>query len=304
MPIKIPNQLPSKKILTRENIFTISEKRAQQQDIRPLEVVILNLMSTKIETETQLARLLGNTPLQVNFTLLTTKSYHPKNTPAEHLISFYKTFDDICNQKFDGLIVTGAPVEHLNWQDVEYWDELKKIFKWSLSNVHSSFFICWGAQAALQYFHKIPKHILPEKKFGVFCHSICKKNAMLLRGFDDEFWVPVSRHTEMSREDLAKVSSLEILAESRESGVFLVRNKSRRQIFSFNHPEYDAETLKNEYERDCKKLPENYFPSDNLTKKPRVRWRAHANLLFSNWLNYYVYQQTPFDLSRIKKKNS
>lgn len=305
MPIKIPNNLPAKKILERENIFVMPESRAATQDIRPLEVALLNLMPTKIETETQIARVLGNTSIQVNLTLLTTKTYQPKHVAKEHLLSFYQTFDDVKHRKFDGLIVTGAPIELLDWHEVEYWHELTQIFEWSLRNVFSSFFICWGAQAALQHFHKIPKYELPEKKFGVFSHRVSTLNQILLRGFDDEFWVPVSRHTETRRADVEKVKDLQILSESNEAGLYLVRHKKRRQIFAFNHAEYEAETLKNEYERDLKKdlkigVPANYFPNDNPKAPPLVRWRAHANLLFSNWLNYYVYQETPYELEKIK----
>ena len=301
MPITIPNNLPAKKLLEQENIFVMGEKRAAKQDIRPLEIALLNLMPTKVETETQLARVLGNTPLQVNLTLLTTNSYQPKHTSKQHLISFYKTFADIKDKKFDGLVVTGAPVELLDWSEVKYWDELKQIFDWSVTNVCSSLFICWGAQAALQHFHKVPKHELAQKKFGVFSHRVKKKNAILLRGFDEEFWVPVSRNTETRTEDLKKVKDLEILADSKDSGVYLVRNKKRKQIFAFNHPEYDRETLLTEFERDRAKgknfsEPENYFDEKG---QPLMRWQAHTTLLFSNWLNYYVYQETPFDLSKI-----
>jgi homoserine O-succinyltransferase/O-acetyltransferase len=301
VPIRIPNNLPAKKLLAKENIFVMDEKRAAKQDIRPLEIAILNLMPTKIETETQLARALGNSPIQVNLTFLTTESYRPKNISEKHLVDFYQTFDEVKSRKFDGLIVTGAPVENLDWQEVQYWDELKRIFDWSLMNVYSSLFICWGAQAALQYFHKVPKHPLPTKKFGVFSHSLRKKNAILLRGFDEKFWVPVSRHTETREADLKKVKDLEILSDSAEAGVYLVRNKKRRQIFAFNHPEYDRETLQKEFERDRAKNPnfpepKNYF---NKNHKPVMRWQAHTTLLFSNWLNYYVYQETPFDLSKI-----
>ncbi|MCF7846174.1 MAG: homoserine O-succinyltransferase [Candidatus Peribacteraceae bacterium] len=302
MPIKIPDRLPAKKSLERENIFVMPEKRAAKQDIRPLEIAILNLMPTKVETETQLARVLGNTPLQVNLTFLTTESYRPKHISEKHLVNFYQTFDDVKSRKFDGLVVTGAPVELLDWRAVKYWDELRKIFDWSLTHVYSTFFICWGAQAALQHFHKVPKHVLPQKKFGVYLHKVRKRNAILLRGFDENFWVPVSRNTETRAEDLKKVPELEVLADSKEAGVYLVRNKKRHQIFAFNHPEYDRDTLLREYERDRAKdpnfpKPENYFDERG---KPKMRWQAHTTLLFSNWLNYYVYQETPFDLSAIR----
>jgi homoserine O-succinyltransferase/O-acetyltransferase len=305
MPITIPNNLPAKKLLEKENIFVMHEKRAKDQDIRPLEVAILNLMPTKIETEAQLARVLGNTPLQVNLTLLTTSSYQAKNTSKNHLRAFYKTWDEVKGRKFDGLIVTGAPIEQLKWDKVKYWDELTEIFDWSLTNVYSSFFICWGAQAALQHFHGVSKHELPKKKFGVFPHRIVEKNQILLRGFDDEFLVPVSRHTETRRKDIEKVKDLQILSESKQAGLYLVRHKKRRQVFAFNHPEYEAETLANEYKRDIKKglsidIPENYFPGNNPKAKPLMRWRAHANLIYSNWLNYYVYQGTPYDISDIR----
>lgn len=306
MPIRIPDKLPAKKTLESENIFVMTGSRATQQDIRPLEIAVLNLMPTKIETETQLARLLGSTPLQVNLTLLTTKSYKAKNTAADHLIDFYTTWDKIRDKKYDGLIITGAPVEQLDWQDVDYWQELTQILDWSLTHVHSCFFICWGAQAALQHFYGVPKHATPAKQFGIYAHKVIKKNAILLRGFDDAFWVPVSRHTETRREDIAKIKELEILAESKESGLYLLRDKKRRHIFSFNHAEYDPETLKAEYDRDIKRglsiaVPANYFPDDNPAKAPLVRWRAHAHLLFANWLNYYVYQDTPYDLGDIGK---
>lgn len=305
MPIRISDRLPTKKILADENIFVMPAGRAAQQEIRPLEVAILNLMPTKKETETQLARVLGNTPLQINLTLLTTQSYQPKNTSRNHLRTFYKTWDEVRKRKFDGLIVTGAPIEQLPWEEVKYWDELRQIFDWSLKNVYSSFFICWGAQAALQHFYGVPKHTLPRKKFGIFSHRVVAKNQILLRGFDDEFWVPVSRHTETRRADLAHIRDLQILAESTEAGMYLARHKKRRQIFAFNHPEYEADTLQKEWERDQRagkpiSLPRNYFPKNDPQNKPIVRWRAHANLLYSNWLNYYVYQETPYDLRRIR----
>ncbi len=304
MPINIPDNIPAKKLLEKENIFVMPKKRAADQEIRPLEVAILNLMPTKVETETQLARVLGNTPIQVNLTLLTTKSYQPKNTSKNHLKSFYQTWDEVKQRKFDGLIITGAPIEQLDWDEVKYWDELTEILDWSLTNVYSSFFICWGAQAALQHFHGVPKYDLPEKKFGVFPHRIVEKNQILLRGFDDEFIVPVSRHTETRRKDIEKVKDLQILSESKDAGLYLVRHKKRRQVFAFNHPEYEADTLLKEYQRDVKKglkiaPPENYFPGGDTKAKPLMRWRAHANLIYSNWLNYYVYQQTPFDISTI-----
>ncbi len=304
MPIKVPNDLPAKKTLESENIFVMTEERALRQDIRALEVAILNLMPNKIETETQLARLLGNTPLQVNLTLLTTETYRPTHVSKEHLGMFYQTWRDVRHKKYDGLIVTGAPVEHLVWEEVTYWDELTRIFDWSKTHVWSSLFVCWAAQAALYYFHGVPKHPLPEKRFGVFWHRALKRDAILLRGFDDKFLVPVSRHTETRREDIEKIRELDVLAESAESGLYIVRHKNHRQLFVFNHCEYDADTLKKEYERDIAKnlpikIPQNYFPMDDPREPPQVSWRAHANLLFSNWLNYYVYQETPYDLTEI-----
>lgn len=304
MPIKIPNNLPANEILTNENIFIMPEDRAFRQDIRPLKIAILNLMPTKIVTETQLLRLIGNSPLQVDVVLLHPKTHISKNTPEEHLSSFYKTFDEVKDQKFDGLIITGAPVEKMEFEEVDYWDELTQIMEWSLHNVYSTFHICWGAQAGLYYHFGVPKYPLNEKMFGVFPHSINRRTAKLLRGFDDEFYVPHSRHTEIKREDIEKVSDLEILSESAESGVYLVKSIEGRQIFITGHSEYDPLTLKSEYDRDVTKgldikVPNNYFPDDDPGKDPKVKWRGHANLLFANWLNYYVYQETPFDLEEL-----
>jgi len=304
MPIKIPDNLPARKKLEAENIFVMPEHRAMSQDIRPLEVVVLNLMPNKIDTETQIMRLLGNTPIQVNITLLTTASYTSKNTSEEHLLNFYQTWDEIKHRKFDGLIVTGAPIELLPWEEVAYWDELKQILDWSCSHVWSCFFICWGAQAALQHFYNIEKHELPNKKFGVFTHKKLKSNSILLRGFDDEFLVPVSRHTEVLKEDIEKDERLEILSESKDSGLYIVRDKSARRLFVFNHSEYEANSLKNEYDRDVNKnlpidVPENYFPDNDPSRQPVLSWRAHSYLLYNNWLNYYVYQSTPFDFNKI-----
>jgi len=305
MPIKIPNNLPATEILTNENIFVMTEERAIHQDIRPLRIAILNLMPTKIVTETQLLRLIGNTPIQVDVVLLHPKTHVSKNTPQEHLINFYKTFDDVKDERFDGLIITGAPVEHLPFEEVNYWDELTRIMDWSLHNVYSTFYICWGAQAGLYYHFGIPKYPLGEKMFGVFKHKVSKRNVMLLRGFDDEFYVPHSRHTEVRREDIEKVPELEILSESDEAGIYIVKTKDDRHIFVTGHSEYDALTLKSEYDRDVAKglnikVPKNYFPDDDPDKAPIVRWRGHANLLFANWLNYYVYQETPYDLSELR----
>lgn len=301
MPIKIPNNLPSSEILNNENIFVMDEKRAYHQDIRPLKIAILNLMPTKIVTETQLLRLLGNTPLQVDITLFHPQSHTSKNTPEEHLLSFYNTFDEIKEKRFDGLIITGAPVEHLDFEDVDYWDELKFIMNWSITNVTSTFHICWGAQAGLYHHYNIPKHNLDEKAFGVFSHNVNYKNEKLLRGFDDEFFAPHSRHTCVSKKDIEKIDSLKILTESHECGVHIVMSIDGKQIFVMGHSEYDPLTLKSEYDRDISNgvaisVPKNYYPDDNPIKYPIVRWRSHANLLFSNWLNYYVYQETPYML--------
>lgn len=305
MPVKIPDNLPAVEILTKENIFVMSEKRALHQDIRPLEILILNLMPTKITTEIQLLRLLGNTPLQVDVTLMHPESYQSRNTPAEHLLKFYKTFSELKDHKFDGLIITGAPVEHLRFEDVAYWDELTQIMEWSKTNVTSTFHICWGAQAGLYYHYGIPKYRLKMKQSGVFEHTANVKHCRLLQGFDDVFYAPHSRHTEIRREDIEKIEDLEILSESEEAGIYIVASKDGRQIFVTGHSEYDPLTLQSEYDRDVRKgldieLPRNYYPNDDPSKQPIVRWRAHSNLLFSNWLNYYVYQVTPYDLNEIK----
>ena len=306
MPIKIPDNLPAFEILNSENIFVMQETRAFRQDIRPLKIAILNLMPTKIVTEVQLLRQLGNTPLQVEIVLLHPKSYIPKNTPTEHLSTFYSTFDDIKDQKFDGLIITGAPIETMEFEEVAYWEELCEIMDWSQENVFSTLYICWGAQAGLYYHYGIPKYPLPAKMFGVFPHNLNVQNVKLLRGFDDVFYVPHSRHTEIKREDIIKVNELEILSESKESGVYIVRSKNDRQIFVTGHSEYDPATLKSEYDRDVNlgldiEIPKNYYTDDDPKKEPTVRWRGHSNLLFSNWLNYYVYQETPYDLNELKK---
>jgi homoserine O-succinyltransferase len=304
MPIKIPDALPAVEILNNENIFVMTEERASSQDIRPLKIIILNLMPIKITTETQLLRLIGNTPLQVEVEFIHTKTHKSKNTPHEHLINFYKTFDDIKNQKFDGMIITGAPVEQLDFYEINYWEELKEIMEWSFHNVTSTLHICWGAQAGLQYHYGIPKYPLKDKLFGVFTHTLTQKNVKLLRGFDDIFYAPHSRYTEVRKKDIEKNNNLEILSESEDAGVYIIATRNGRQIFVTGHSEYDAVTLKKEYERDIEKgisisVPRNYFPNDDATKKPIVKWKSHANLLFSNWLNYYVYQETPFDLGTI-----
>ncbi len=305
MPIKIPDNLPAAKVLNDENIFVMFEDQAYHQDIRPLNIAILNLMPTKITTETQILRLLGNSPLQVDPVLLHPKNHNSKNTPGEHLIAFYRYFEDIKDQKFDGMIITGAPVEHLEFREVDYWGELEEIMDWSVRNVFSTFYMCWGAQAGLYHHYGIPKYPLKGKLFGVFPHSVCRKNVKLFRGFDDVFYVPHSRHTEIRRSDIEKVPDLQILSESEEAGVYIVASKDERKIFATGHSEYDPLTLKSEYDRDTAKgldiqVPKNYFPDDNPSLKPIVKWRGHANLLFSNWLNYYVYQETPYDLNEIK----
>ena len=304
MPIRIPNDLPAAAQLQQENIFVMPQDRAIQQDIRPLEIVLLNLMPTKIATETQLSRLLGNTPLQVNLELMHTSTHKSKNVSEEHLLSFYKSFDELKHRKFDGMVITGAPVEKMAFEEVDYWEELCQIMEWSKTNVHSTFHICWGAQAGLYYHYGIQKHPLPEKLFGVYPHKADYKRAILLRGFDDEFYVPHSRHTTVLREDIEDVWDLRIIASSEEAGVYAVQTKGGRQIFVTGHSEYDPETLKTEYLRDKNlglpiSVPRNYFPNDDDTKDPIVRWRGHANLLFSNWLNYFVYQTTPYDIMEI-----
>lgn len=302
MPIKIPDDLPAVKTLQEENVFVMFDKRAYQQEIRPLQIVILNLMPTKIITETQILRLLGNSPIQVDIYLLRSKSHKSRNISEKHLDRFYRTFDEIRDKTFDGMIITGAPVEHLEFDEVDYWDELTEIMDWSKRNVFTTLHLCWGAQAGLVHHFKIPKYPLESKVFGVFTHWVNNKKSRLLRGFDDEFFVPHSRYTEIKKEDIAKIEALEILSESEEAGVYIVATKDRNQVFVTGHAEYDPLTLKVEYERDVKKglsidVPKNYFPGDDPAKEPIVRWRGHANLLFSNWLNYYVYQETPYDLS-------
>ena len=306
MPIKIPDNLPAVKTLTNENIFVMTENRAITQDIRPLRILILNLMPKKIETETQFARLLGNSPLQVEMELIHTKSHQSKNVAEEHLLAFYKTFDDVKNENFDGMIITGAPVEHLAFEEVDYWQELCEIMDWSKTHVHSTFHVCWGAQAGLYYHYGIQKHGVPEKMFGVFPHRVEYKNSILFRGFDDVFMVPQSRHTTVLREDIEKVWPLRILASSEETGVYAVTTKNGRQIFVTGHSEYDPDTLKNEYLRDLSQgkpisIPKNYFPNDDDTQSPLVTWRGHAHLLFSNWLNYFVYQSTPYDIKKVEE---
>ncbi len=305
MPIKIPTDLPAKKVLNSENIFTMTETRAGKQDIRPLKILLLNLMPKKVETETQLCRLLGNTPLQVELELIKISTHQIKNTSEDHMLAFYKTFDEIKNQNFDGMIITGAPVEQMPFEEVDYWPELCEIMEWSKTHVWSTFHICWGAQAGLYYHYGIKKYDLDEKLFGVYPHKVDKKGTMLFRGFDDTFMVPQSRHTTVKREDIEAVPELRILASSKEAGVYCVTTKKGRQIFITGHSEYDADTLYNEYIRDLDAgkpihMPINYFPGNKVTSRPPVTWRSSANLLYSNWLNYFVYQETPYDLEQIK----
>lgn len=304
MPIKIPRDLPAFKVLSDENIFVMNNERAGKQDIRPLKIAILNLMPKKIQTENQLLRYLSNTPLQVEIKLLQTESYRSTHTSLEHMEKFYSFFNDIKEERFDGLVITGAPVEQLEFEDVMYWEELKEIMEWGKSNVFSTLHICWGAQAGLNYHYGIPKYQLEKKMFGVFKHYINNKNADLTRGLDDMFYAPHSRHTEVKREDIEKISELEILSESEEAGIFIVANKSRRQVFITGHLEYERNTLSDEYFRDFNKgldieIPRNYFPNDNTSLTPMVTWRGSANIVFSNWLNYCVYQNTPYDLEKL-----
>ena len=304
MPIKIDNQLPARHSLELENIFVMPENRAMTQDIRPLHSIILNLMPTKIETETQILRLLSNTPLQVDVELLQVKSHVAKNVSQEHMLKFYKTFDDVKNRKFDGMIVTGAPVEMMPFEEVDYWDELCEIFDWAKTNVYSTYNICWGAQAALYYKYGVPKHILDEKLFGVFKHRPLDLYHPLLRGFSDVYYVPHSRHTETRREDIAEVKDLQILSYSDEAGVHLISDMACRNFFCTGHSEYDSDTLAKEYFRDLKKgmnikMPYNYFPDNDPRKTPPITWRGVGSLLFQNWLNYFVYQRTPYDLNSL-----
>ena len=304
MPIRIPNSLPATQTLIDENIFVMTETRALTQDIRPLQILLLNLMPTKIVTETQFARLLGNTPLQVELEFLQTATHKATHTSSDHLLAFYKVFDEIKHKKYDGMIITGAPVELMPFEQVNYWDELCEIMEWSKSHVTSTFHICWGAQAGLYYHFGIDKKQLPEKMFGVFSHKVVHKNSILFRGVDDVFYVPHSRHTTVDIEDVRKVPELKILTTSDKAGLHCCMTEGGRQIFVTGHSEYDPETLKTEYFRDKNqglpiKVPENYFPHDDDTLDPVVKWRAHANLLFSNWLNYFVYQTTPYDINEI-----
>lgn len=306
MPIKIPDGLPAKKQLESENIFVMTEKRALKQDIRPLKILLLNLMPTKIVTETQLLRLLGNTPLQVEVSFMTMSTHESKNTSPEHLVNFYQTFDEFKDKKFDGMIITGAPVELMEFEEVDYWDELCEIMEWSKTNVHSTMHICWGAQAGLYYHFGIRKHNFDKKLFGIYEHKVIRRWNKLLRGFDEYFLAPHSRYTYNKVEDVKAKPELKLLAYSAEAGMLLCSANHGRQIFITGHLEYDADTLKKEYLRDVEKgldtaPPYNYFENDNVNKAPVLKWRAHASLLFSNWLNYYVYQTTPYDIEQIKK---
>ncbi len=302
MPINIPDNLPAAKVLRNENIFVMDETRATHQDIRPQRILILNIMPVKHTTETHLLRLLSNTPLQIEIDLMHPKNHTSKNTPIEHLETFYKTFDQVKDRNYDGLIITGAPLGGVNFEDVSYWDELKVIMDWAENHVTSTLYLCWGAQAALYHFYGIPKRLLKEKLFGVFKHRVLNRKIPLVRGFDDLFPAPHSRYMHIERSDIEKVSELEIIAESDEAGIYIFGTKDGKKIFVTGHSEYDPNTLKEEYERDLAKgldikPPVNYFPNDDPSKPPLVKWRSHANLLYTNWLNYYVYQVTPFDLN-------
>lgn len=305
MPVNVPTNLPAVEELKKENIFVLDANRASSQDIRPLKIAVLNLMPLKIMTETDLLRLLSNTPLQIELDLVDTDSHDSKNTPREHIEEFYKTFDDIKGNKYDGLIITGAPVEKLEFSDVEYWEELTKIFDWAKENVTSTLYICWAAFAGLYHNYGVPKYILDKKISGVFRHHVTKKNNPIFRGFDDEFYVPHSRFTEFHKADIESIPELKILAESEESGVYIVMARNGREFYITGHAEYSPKTLDFEYHRDLEKgknpsIPVNYYPNDDVTKEPIVRWKAHANLLYSNWLNYFVYQETPYDIKAIK----
>ncbi len=307
MPLNISDNLPAVKILENENIFVMKETRAVHQDIRPLQILILNLMPVKITTETQILRLLSNTPLQVEITLIYTRMHLSKNTPKEHLDSFYKTFDDISVHRYDGMIITGAPIEHLEFEEVDYWEEMVSIMDWADTHVTSSMYICWASQAGLYHHYGIPKYMMKEKMSGVFRHTTYSRTNLLTRGFDDVFFAPHSRYTEVRKEDIEKVSDLEVLADSEEAGIYLVASKDLHRIFVTGHSEYDPLTLKSEYDRDIAKgldikIPKNYFLNDDPGQMPVVKWRSHASLLFSNWLNYCVYQMTPFVLENGDKK--
>lgn len=307
MPVIIPKSLPATITLEKEAVFVMNEFRASSQDIRPLKLVIVNLMPKKIETETQLLRLLSNNPLQIEIDLIAPKTHESKNTPKEHLLKFYETFDDIRHKHYDGCIITGAPVEHLDFEQVDYWRELTEILNFCKTNVYSTMFICWASQAALYYYYGIPKVPMEKKVFGVFEHSILEKKE-IVRGFDDIFYIPHSRHTETLSSDIEKIKDLSIIVKSKEAGVYLTMDKNKRFIFVSGHAEYDRFTLDNEYKRDLSKgldieMPKNYYPNNDINSKPYMKWRAHSYLLFSNWLNYHVYQDTPYDLSKLKEQN-
>lgn len=307
MPLNISDNLPAVKILENENIFVMKETRAVHQDIRPLQILIFNLMPTKITTETQILRLLSNTPLQVEITLINTRMHLSKNTPKEHLDAFYQTFNDISVHKYDGLIITGAPIEHLKFEEVDYWEEMVTIMDWAEKHVTSTMFICWASQAGLYHHYGIQKYMMKEKMFGVYKHKVYNRTNVLLRGFDDEFYAPHSRYTEVRRQEIEKINDLDILADSEEAGIYLVASKDMKKIFVTGHSEYDPLTLKSEYERDINKgldisIPDNYFLNNDPSLDPVVRWRSHANLLFSNWLNYCVYQVTPYILDNGQKQ--
>jgi homoserine O-succinyltransferase len=304
MPIKLPHTLPAVAKLLNENIFVMDSQRAETQEIRPLKILILNLMPLKITTETDLIRLLSNSPLQMELDFIKLKTHTPKNTPIEHLVEFYKPFEEIAQSNYDGMIVTGAPVEHLPFEEVKYWKELQTIFDWSKTHVTSTIFICWAAQAGLFHFYGIPKYPLKAKLFGVYEHHTYDKLNPIFRGFDDVFYVPHSRHTEVRKEDIEKIEELTIISDSDEAGVYMVMARGGREFYITGHSEYSIDTLDLEYKRDLKKgkpinMPENYYKDNNPNNKPLVRWRSHSNLLFTNWLNYFVYQETPYDLSKI-----
>ncbi|MBQ2382399.1 MAG: homoserine O-succinyltransferase [Oscillospiraceae bacterium] len=306
MPIKIPNALPATDTLRSENIFVMTETRAMTQDIRPLQIALVNLMPTKIDTETQLARVLGNTPLQIELELIAPSGHVSKNTSKEHMLAFYKTFDQVKHRTFDGVIITGAPVELMDFEEVDYWPELCEIMEWSKTHAHSTLHICWGAQAGLYYHYGIQKKLLDKKLFGVFKHTVEDPNFILFRGFDDKFWVPHSRNTTVAREDIEAVEGLKVLSASPEAGVYAVKSPESKQVFLMGHAEYDADTLKKEYLRDVAagidiQIPANYFTDDDPAQPPIVRWRSCAHLLYANWLNYCVYQTTPYDISEIKE---
>lgn len=305
MPLNIPIDLPAIKALEKENIFVKDSNSASHQDIRPLKIIILNLMPLKITTETDLVRLLSNSPLQIELEFMKIKSHTSKNTPIEHMKMFYKDFEIVKENRYDGMIITGAPLEHMDYEEVSYWNEITEIFEWSKTHVYSTVYICWAAQAGLYYHYNIPKYKLDKKMFGIFKHTVLDPKNPIFRGFDDEFFVPHSRHTEVRKEDILKNPALKLLSESPEAGVYMVQAKNGREIYIMGHSEYAPNTLRDEYIRDKEKgldieIPKNYFEDDDPKKKPIVRWRSHANLLFVNWLNYFVYQSTPYDINKIK----